>query len=153
MPSLPCKKRPGVSMRVLIYASAKVTYSFLVLLIAFGLSTYLFYIKCTESWQHAIRVGGVVVAGRACCSHIAEVGRVADIRRTQPPNTGGAMQYVTYGKFLYLCLSACIHLFKRFSSFDASFTHSSNAELLNGISSVVIRISSSKLCISITARF
>lgn len=76
-------------MRDHIYAFAKVTHSFLVLLFAFGRKTYSFYIKnCTESREHTIRVARVVVVGSACSVHIAEVGSVADIRRTQPPIAG-----------------------------------------------------------------
>lgn len=78
-------------MRDHIYAFAKVTHSFHVLLIAFGHKTYSFYIKnCTESGEHTIRVGRIVVVGRACSVDIAEVGSVADIRRTQPPIAGRA---------------------------------------------------------------
>jgi len=53
--------------------------------------TYSFYIKnCTESRDNAIRVASVVVVGSPGRVDIAEVGSVADIRRTQPPIAGRA---------------------------------------------------------------
>ena len=45
-------------------------------------------ISPTESETHAIGVVGVVVVvvvDSTCCVDIVEVGRVVDIRRTQPP--------------------------------------------------------------------
>jgi len=42
-------------------------------------------LTCTESERNAIRVAGVVVVGSTASVDIAEVRRVAYIRRTLPP--------------------------------------------------------------------